>query len=203
MRVKDFDEIQFPVAAQIWAEGEQNDWLGLSSVKVLHALYTGGISYSSGQEGNMYDARQIANWFVQRAAADGRQLTIMQLLKLVYISHGWHLEMRHAPLFPNKIEAWKFGPVIPEVYNAFRGQGVSVQNPIPINGQPISSHDVHLLEQIYGSYGRMPAQKLSDMTHEPGGPWDQATKAWGYFAPIPNELILPHYQAKRARSVSS
>ena len=38
----------------------------------------------------MYDARQIANWFVRRAAQDGRRLTIMQVLKLVDISHGWH-----------------------------------------------------------------------------------------------------------------
>jgi uncharacterized phage-associated protein len=151
----------------------------------------------------MYDARQIANWFVERAARDGRRLTIMQLLKLVYISHGWHLEMRNAPLIPNKIEAWKFGPVIPDVYKAFRGQGVEVHTPVAVSAHPIAPHDAHLLEQIYGSYGKMPAQRLSDMTHEAGGPWDQATKAWGYFAPIPNELIMPHYQAKRARSLAS
>lgn len=151
----------------------------------------------------MYDARQVANWFVNRAARDGRRLTIMQLLKLVYISHGWHLEMQRSPLFLNKIEAWKFGPVIPDVYNSFRRQGVEISAQIPVNGLPISPRDEHLLEQIYGSYGQLDAQKLSDMTHEPGGPWDIATKQWGYFAPIPNELILPHYQAKRNRALAS
>ena len=151
----------------------------------------------------MYDARQIANWFVQRAAQDGKRLTIMQLLKLVYISHGWHLEMRRSPLFVNKIEAWKFGPVIPDVYNAFRPQGIEVRQTVPVSQFPIASHDAHLLEQIYGSYGQMPAERLSDLTHEPGGPWDQATKRWGYFAPIPNELILPHYQSKRQQSLAS
>ncbi|NTG12686.1 SocA family protein [Agrobacterium rhizogenes] len=148
----------------------------------------------------MYDARQIANWFVSRAARDNRRLTIMQLLKLVYISHGWHLEMQHSPLIINKIEAWKFGPVIPDVYNAFRSQGVEISAPAPMPAVSLPPSDQHLLEQIYNTYGMLTAQKLSDLTHEPGGPWDTATKQFGYFAPIPNELILPHYQQKRQRA---
>ncbi|OLP57940.1 hypothetical protein BJF93_13975 [Xaviernesmea oryzae] len=145
----------------------------------------------------MYDARLIANWFVKRAEQDGRRLTIMQLLKLIYISHGWHLEMQRSPLIINKIEAWKFGPVIPDVYNAFRSQGVEVRQPVAVTDRTIAPSDVHLLEQIYKSYGSLSAQRLSDMTHIPGGPWDQATKQRGYFASIPNEIILPHYQQLR------
>ena len=148
----------------------------------------------------MYDARQIANWFVERAAQEGRRLTIMQLLKLVYISHGWHLEMRRSPLFMNKIEAWKFGPVIPDVYNAFRSQGVEVSATVQALPSQLAPSDTHLLEQIYSTYGSLSAQRLSDLTHEPGGPWDTATKRWGYFAPIPNDLILPHYEQKRQRA---
>lgn len=145
----------------------------------------------------MYDARQIANWFVQRAQRDGRRLSIMELLKLAYIAHGWHLEMRNAPLFPNKIEAWKYGPVIPDVYNAFRRQGIDIQKPLSGFSSEVMPADAHLLEQIYNGYGRLSAQQLSDLTHEPGGPWDTATRRWGCFAPIPNEMILPHYQMKR------
>jgi len=145
----------------------------------------------------MYDARQIANWFVERANKDGRRLSIMSLLKLVYISHGWHLEMRKAPLFPNKIEAWKYGPVIPDVYAAFRSQGVDVSNPVRIGGPPLAPSDAHLLEEVYRIYGSLPAIKLSQMTHERGGPWDEATKRWGWFAPIPNDLIQHHYEKKR------
>ncbi|MEY4500467.1 MAG: hypothetical protein RIS52_357, partial [Pseudomonadota bacterium] len=52
----------------------------------------------------IYDARQIANWFIERAAKDGRALSIMSLLKLAYITHGWNLETRNAPLFNNRIE---------------------------------------------------------------------------------------------------
>ncbi|WP_313666295.1 type II toxin-antitoxin system antitoxin SocA domain-containing protein [Shinella sp.] len=150
----------------------------------------------------MYDARQIANWFVTRAERDGRRLSIMQLLKLVYIAHGWHLEMRRAPLIINKIEAWKYGPVIPDVYNAFRQQGIDATTPVPVQSLPMSANDQDLLEQIYNGYGRLSAMQLSDMTHEPNGPWDQATRRWGYFAPIPDDLIRPHYEMKRRQAAN-
>ena len=151
----------------------------------------------------MYDARQIANWFVGRAAAENRRLTIMQLLKLVYISHGWHLEMRKTPLIVNKIEAWKYGPVIPDVYNAFRAQGVQPSTAVATHPNTVEARDEHLLEQIYNLYGKMSAMQLSDITHEPGGPWDLSSKQWGYFAPIPNDLIQQHYELKRSQGSSA
>lgn len=145
----------------------------------------------------MYDARQIANWFVQRAARDGKQLSIMQLLKLVYISHGWYLEMSGAPLIRNKIEAWKHGPVIPDVYRAFRGQNINVTVPVPGFPTINNSYAENILEQIYQGYGKLHAFQLSDLTHEPGSPWDTASKRFGFFAPITNDLILAHYRQKR------
>lgn len=148
----------------------------------------------------MYDARQIANWFVQRATRDGRRLSIMQLLKLVYISHGWYMEMSGAPLIRNKIEAWKHGPVIPDVYRSFRGQGIDVAAPIPGYSAETNSYVENVLEQIYQGYGKLPARQLSDMTHEPGGPWELASKRFGYYAPITNDLILSHYRQKRLKS---
>ena len=145
-----------------------------------------------------YDARQIANWFVRRASRDSRGLSIMSLLKLSYISHGWHLEMRKTPLFTNKIEAWQYGPVIPDVYGAFRGQGVTISNVVPIAEQQMDPSDENLLEQIYNIYGSMSPFQLSELTHEANGPWDQATKRFGWFAPITDDLIRPHYEMKRA-----
>jgi len=151
----------------------------------------------------MYDARQIANWFIQRAKDDGKTLTIMSLLKLVYIAHGWHLQMRNAPLIRNKIEAWKYGPVIPDVYKAFRDQGISITTPVDVDGTDILAHDKHILNEVYRIYGNMSAQRLSDLTHEPGGPWDVATREHGWFAPISNALIQAHYNEKRRANESA
>ncbi len=147
-----------------------------------------------------YDARQIANWFVERARADGKVLSIMSLLKLTYIAHGWHLEMKKRPLFNNKIEAWQYGPVIPDVYNAFRPQGFSAVKTVPLNSDTQPQQDDELLQQIWDIYGDMSAFQLSDLTHELGGPWHLASETGGYYAPIPNEMIQNHYELKRLRS---
>lgn len=148
----------------------------------------------------MYDATQIADWFISRAKRDGRVLSIMALLKLVYISHGWHLETKKLPLFPNKIEAWQYGPVVADVYNAFRKQGVDISFPMSsissIEGLPVTK----LLEQIYDIYGNLSPFQLSAMTHEPGGPWDISMKVGGWYAKIPDELIQAHYEMKRLKS---
>jgi uncharacterized phage-associated protein len=148
----------------------------------------------------VYDARQIANWFVSRSQRDGRRMSIMSLLKLTYIAHGWNLEMHSEPLFGNRIEAWQYGPVIPEVYHAFRGQGIGVSGTVAAPAGEISVRDEHLLEQVYSNYGKLSAFQLSELTHVDGGPWDIATKTGGYYAPIPNELIKQHYDAKRHKA---
>ena len=147
-----------------------------------------------------YDARQIANWFIQRAADEGRHLSIMSLLKLAYIAHGWRLEMLDQPLFENRIEAWQHGPVIPDVYKAFRPQGIVPRAILTGYPAPIDQADTEFLEQIYKIYGHMSPFRLSELTHEPGGPWETARKWGGWYAEIPDELIKSHYIGKRQQS---
>lgn len=152
----------------------------------------------------IYDARQIANWFVTRAKQDGRTLSIMSLLKLTYIAHGWHLETQGAPLFPNKIEAWQYGPVIPDVYNDFRKQGVAVRSTVSSVPQcAFDPEDEALLDQVWQIYGGLPAFRLSDMTHVTNGPWDVATRMGGNYARIPDELIRGHYAELRKKAEAS
>ncbi len=146
-----------------------------------------------------YDARQVANWFITRAAKDGRTLSIMSLLKLTYIAHGWHLEMQAEPLIADEIQAWQYGPVIPSVYNEFRGQKLAVTK--IADSKPdwsdIDQADETLLEQIWTIYGKVSPFKLSEITHVSGGPWDIATRTGGFYAKISDDMILEHYRRLR------
>ena len=145
----------------------------------------------------LFDARQIANWFVRRARRDDRNLSIMSLLKLIYIAHGWHLEVFKRPLFQNRIEAWKFGPVVPDAYYGFRDQGINITRPITCNELPIDADLEKFLNEIYNIYGDMEPFKLSEITHVPNGPWDIASKKGGLFSFIPDSLIQSHYEQLR------
>lgn len=48
-------------------------------------------------------------------------MSAMKLQRLCYYSQGWHLAWEGEPLFPERIEAWANGPVIPALYGLHRG----------------------------------------------------------------------------------
>ena len=145
------------------------------------------------------NAIQVANWFVNRFHRDARRPTIMELIKLTYISHGWHLEIYNAPLFEDRIEAWQFGPVIPSVYRAFKSQGLDITSPIPRVPEITDDNVIRLLDQVYDIYGHFTGLQLSDLTHVPGGPWHVTMEVGGQFQRIPDSVIRPHYVEKRER----
>ena len=71
----------------------------------------------------MVSSITVANEFISLAKKDGYYFTPMQLLKLVYIAHGWMFGFFNEPLIDDDIEAWKYGPVIPNLYQAIKNYG--------------------------------------------------------------------------------
>ncbi|MGI9250185.1 MAG: Panacea domain-containing protein [Pseudohongiellaceae bacterium] len=143
----------------------------------------------------MYDSRQVANWFITCAVKDDRPLTIMVLVKLVYIAHGWHLALRDKPLVSGPIEAWRHGPVVVDVYKTFRPKvkGNTITRPDKKFGTIRDPDDCFFLQKIYNSYTKKEAWELSYLTHSAGGPWDVARNEMGLFVRIPDDLIRKHY----------
>jgi len=52
----------------------------------------------------------VANYLIGKAQSEGRSITPMQLIKLVYIAHGWTLGLYDQPLIGEQVEAWTYGP---------------------------------------------------------------------------------------------
>jgi uncharacterized phage-associated protein len=147
-----------------------------------------------------HDARAVANYFIRKAKEQGIRLSITQLVKLVYLAHGWHLGLYGKPLSRHGVEAWKFGPVIPVVYNAFRGQGVYVEKefPLPAAEQIFSEEEKSVMDDVLRMYGCHSPFQLTRITHRRGAPWD-TVRAFGYFAPIPDNIIRAYYRDLAAR----
>jgi hypothetical protein len=61
---------------------------------------------------------QIANEFISLAKERGEPLSNMKLQKLVFIAHGWSLAILNKPLFYEDVCAWRYGPVVPKLYDA-------------------------------------------------------------------------------------
>lgn len=76
------------------------------------------------------DALAVANYLLELAKEKGMKLQPLKLMKLVYIAHGYMLALcNRSALNPrfDRVEAWKYGPVIPSVYHSFKSYG---HNPI-------------------------------------------------------------------------
>lgn len=68
----------------------------------------------------------VARYLIRAAVGDDEDsdlLSQMRLHKLLYYAQGWHLAVFGEPLFAGRIEAWKHGPVVREVYPTFSGYG--------------------------------------------------------------------------------
>ena len=75
-------------------------------------------------------ALSVANYFIGLAEKNESPIKILRLMKLTYIAHGFMLAiLDRSALNPrfDRVEAWKYGPVIPSVYHSFKAYG---NNPI-------------------------------------------------------------------------
>ncbi len=133
-----------------------------------------------------YDAKAVANFFLDLAESTRTSLTPMKLQKLIYFGHAWNLALRKEPLIADAVEAWQYGPVVPSVYHEFKSFGSGAINrrattfdlddfefvtpTIPDNDKMTAE----LLRHVWSSYGRMSAVQLSNLTHEKDSPWDVA-----------------------------
>jgi uncharacterized phage-associated protein len=145
----------------------------------------------------MYDVLTVADAILKIAKNQGKSLTPMQLVKLTYIAHGWSLALRNKDLFRNRIEAWQYGPVIPDLYHATKYYG---RSPIPLHevGDPrdikVSPEDEDFLEDVFRKYGHLDGITLSYMTHQRGTPWDRVYQPNVRNVEIPDWLIAEHYR---------
>lgn len=147
----------------------------------------------------MYSVQVIANEVLKIAKRKGLSLTPMQLMKLVYIAHGWSLAVMKRDIFSDRIEAWKYGPVIPSLYQSTKHFG---RDPIPhnlISDQELSEVDSQLeefLNDVVSKYGHLSGIQLSNLTHMQGTPWYKVYRPNVMHLEITDDLIREHYAEK-------
>src|ERR1041385_1190632 len=70
-----------------------------------------------------FDPKAIANYFLDLAESEKAAIEPLKMQKLVYFAHGWYLAFTGKPLLNEFVEAWQYGPVIPDLYHAFKHYG--------------------------------------------------------------------------------
>ncbi|NUT50521.1 MAG: DUF4065 domain-containing protein [Saccharothrix sp.] len=118
----------------------------------------------------------------------------MKLQKLLYYSQAWYLAEYDEPLFDARIEAWRRGPVVPEVYFRHRGQSeVEAWE----EGDPcrLDERERSVVRSVVERYAHFSRHQLSDMAHDEE-PWRAARgdlpETEPSSAPLSHE-VMAHY----------
>ncbi len=121
-------------------------------------------------------APDVAKYFLAKTSEVSEAdefVSHLKLQKLLYYAQGFHLAMTGSPLFEDEICAWQHGPVVPNVWEQYKGYGrQGIEPPTDFDLNRYDAETQSILEQVWTVYGQFSAWKLRDLTHtEP--PWKE------------------------------
>lgn len=124
-----------------------------------------------------YKAEDVANYLIFLASQENPEkeregITNLKLQKILYLAQAYYLAKLDKPLFAEKLEAWEYGPVVPEIYKKLRRNG---SKPIIVeeDKSKLSEEDKEVLKKIWDSFGGYSASRLVDIVHA-HTPWKEA-----------------------------
>lgn len=134
-----------------------------------------------------YNAIDIAKYTISKCTIDGNPISNLPLQKILYFLQADYLRNNEI-LFNDDIEAWQFGPVVPDVYYEFCGYGASdIVDEYYINLDP---EDKMRIDPIIKSLSVLSPWDLVSKSHVANGAWDTIYKnGRGNKNVIPKALI--------------
>ena len=138
-------------------------------------------------------------------------------MKLVYLAHGWMLAVYNAPLVREDFEAWRYGPVVPDLYHTMKiyradplleplafGSIGKVRNGrvvfVPIEPRPFTQQESRIIHAVYEHFGSWPASRLVQITHEVGTPWHRVWAQGSQGRKLSNRWIGKFFRDQRERA---
>lgn len=119
-----------------------------------------------------FKALDIARKILSRVDVEhGDTISNLKLQKLLYYVQGFHLASFGHALFEEDMIAWTYGPVVPEVYDAYkkyRHRDINTEG--IVDDVELQPQEAALFDKVYLEYSRYSAVALMQMTHT-AGPW--------------------------------
>lgn len=136
----------------------------------------------------MYKAIDLSKYIINKCVEDDQPISNLQLQKILYYIQRKYLK-NGSIAFDDAIEAWQFGPVVPDVYYYYCGFG-AMKIYYSWENYEISDADKAIIDPIVESKRILPPWTLVEETHQPGGAWDQIyNNGKGNHSLIPVRLI--------------
>jgi uncharacterized phage-associated protein len=121
---------------------------------------------------NQPTAKDCAAYILHLGGRDEvRDIDQFKLLKTLYFAQAYSMAMRGRPLFAESVEAWKGGPVVRGIWEAFtQWQDRPIPPCAPPSDEALSQLDRRFLEAVWEDLRHLTGKQLADLSHEPG-PW--------------------------------
>lgn len=115
----------------------------------------------------------VALFFMDSCFNDKRtpyNINHLQLHGLCYYALGWHFAFFHSPLFKDTVEAWKYGPVFPQLYETYERYEMDVIPPRLNQNHLFSEKQRRFLQSVWRIYGKCDTIELMERTRNEE-PW--------------------------------
>ncbi len=151
----------------------------------------------------MYPASTIAHFIVDITRKINELATTnLRLNKLLYFAQAWSLKERGVPLFPEGLEAWRNGPVVPSVYREFKEfRNARLELDDEFDYSLIDADTASFLMDVLNKYSGVATSRLVYITHADDGPWHRAYHSTDKTIPI-NSILGYYAEAPRLKTFS-
>lgn len=122
-------------------------------------------------------ARVVARYLLYLAGRDEvEDMDQFKVQKTLYFCQCWSLALRDQPLFSDDIQAWRYGPVVPAVYQQLSHRGDEYIEPCaPPTLEELSQDDRDFIDSVWHDVRPYSGRAMKEWTHQLG-PW---TETWG------------------------
>ena len=118
----------------------------------------------------MVSVFDVAKYILEKR---GRMST-WKLQKLCYYSQAWHYTWTERPLFKEDFQAWRNGPVCPELFAAHKGKFMIDANELSQgDSSKLNADEIESVNTVLQEYGNLEPYYLSELTHIES-PWIKA-----------------------------
>ena len=135
-----------------------------------------------------YRALDVAEEIIAYSLKIKNPITHLKLQKLLYFVQAKFLLETPHPCFSDKIEAWAFGPVVPNVYKKYKKYSRSTLKTSNNYTRVISLSDLKMIEEMVEIFKDWTPMAMVSLTHRQS-PWKDAWDKYGENAEITPEAI--------------
>ncbi len=137
-------------------------------------------------EHNMATVFDVADYILKRKG----NISAWKLQKLCYYAQAWHYTWTDHAIFPEQFQAWRNGPVCPELFHAHQGRYVVHCGDLcKGNANNLTSDEKDSIDKVLDFYGDREPGDLREQTHHEA-PWRDARAGLSDEENCTNEITL-------------